>query len=195
MQRTSCPYLHRCLKCNNMHPAIHCFSSQPTFNQNPSNVQPPFQASTQPRNTIQPPFSPPLQDNSNISQGLWDLGVSPIQTNSISSHLSRYPDRSSALALGEGLKKGLNLCIQGHGFRLIPKSWHMHINIHIFCRIWLFTDSAGSEGLGCGCYFHGGIDLFTMARTLDEHSNFAGYHFPWTSANYFILLHMGQDAE
>ena len=34
-----------------------------------------------------------------------------------------------------------------------------------------------------------------MARSLDEHSNFAGYHFPGTSANYFSLLHMGQDAE
>ena len=43
--------------------------------------------------------------------------------------------------------------------------------------------------------FSWGMGLFTMARSLDEHSNFAGYHFPGTSANCFSLLHMGKDAE
>ena len=57
-QHTSCPYLHGCLKCNNMHPAIHCFSSQPTFNKNPINGQPPFRASTHSKNTIQTPVQP-----------------------------------------------------------------------------------------------------------------------------------------
>ena len=57
-QLTPCPYLHRCFKCNNMHPAIYCFNSQPTFNQNPSNVQRPFRASIKPKNTMHTPFQP-----------------------------------------------------------------------------------------------------------------------------------------
>ena len=60
----------------------------------------------------------------------------------------------------------------------------------------LFTDSVGATDLGCsGCYFQWEMGLFTMARSLDEHSNVAGYHFPWTSSNCFSILHMVQDAE
>ena len=83
-QHTSCPYLHGCLKCNNMHPAIHCFSSQPTFNNNPINGSPHSGQAPIQKIQFRPPFSPPPQDNSSIGQGLWDLGVSLIQANSIS---------------------------------------------------------------------------------------------------------------
>ncbi|XP_078331937.1 uncharacterized protein LOC111128733 isoform X2 [Crassostrea virginica] len=62
-QRTSCPYLHRCLKCNNINPAIHCFNSQPTFNQNPSNVQPHFREAPNQKILFRPPFSPPPKGN------------------------------------------------------------------------------------------------------------------------------------
>ena len=67
---------------------------------------------------FRPPLSPSPQGNSNIGQGLWDLGASLIQANSISSHFSRYPDRSSALALGEGLIKGFKLMYYDSGPRL-----------------------------------------------------------------------------
>ena len=53
----------------------------------------------------------------------------------------------------------------------------------------------GIGGFRLQVLFSWGMDLFTMARSLDEHSNFTGYYFPGTSANCFSLLHIGQDAE
>ena len=48
-----------------------------------------------------------------MGQWPWNMGVSLIQANSIISHLSRYPDKSSALALDEGLIKGFKLMHSG----------------------------------------------------------------------------------
>lgn len=58
----------------------------------------------------------------------------------------------------------------------------------------LFTDSAGSVGLGCGCYFHGEW-VYLQGPEAWMNTQFSGYHFPGTSANCFSLLHMGKDAE
>ena len=83
---------------------------------------------------FRPQFSPPSQGNSSIDQGLWDLGVSPIQANSIRSHLSRYPDRLSALALGEGLLKGFRLMYSGPRLPGNSKnltSAHQHLHKHV----------------------------------------------------------------
>lgn len=57
-QRTQCPYLHRCLKCNNSHPVVHCIKAQPNANQGPGNTQRPFRANWQPKNSNQTPFQP-----------------------------------------------------------------------------------------------------------------------------------------
>ena len=78
---------------------------------------------------FRPQFSPSTQGNSSIGQGLWDLGVSSIQANSITSHLRRYPDRLSALALGEGLLKGFRFMYSGLRLPVISKnltSAHQH---------------------------------------------------------------------
>ena len=62
--------------------------------------------------------------------------MSSLQANSISSHLSRYPDRSSALALGEGLLKGFKLMYLGP--RLPVNSKHFtcaHQHPHVFTPV------------------------------------------------------------
>lgn len=63
----------------------------------------------QPQTSTKSLFSPLPRDNPDLKTGLWDLGASPIRVNSISNHLSRYPDRLAALALSEGLTKGFKL--------------------------------------------------------------------------------------
>ena len=60
--------------------------------------------------------------------------MSPIQANSISSQLSRYPDKSFVLALGEGLIKGLRLMYSGPRLPGNSKnltSAHQHLHKHV----------------------------------------------------------------
>lgn len=108
-QRIQCPYLHPCLKCNNWHPVIHCSDTQPSENQYIANAQRPFRTHMPAPNVNQNSF----QSFAARQPRLQNKKCSPIRVNSISNHLSRYPDRLAAIALSEGLTKGFKLKYSG----------------------------------------------------------------------------------
>lgn len=55
-QRIQCSYLHRCLKCNNWHPVIHCSGTQSSVNQYIANAQRPFRTNMPAPNVNQNSF-------------------------------------------------------------------------------------------------------------------------------------------